>query len=427
MQVVPFLLELGRGFFGNLLTPFFYLAILLVYLQYRRQVALERQLFGIRVTSAEQQAIRSLGYGAAGGLAATLLISGIGIVLNPTDFVYVWILAVILAIMNLRFVCFAYAGGILSFVSLLLNALPEMTVAWPWMAKIYEDLRGLSAPHLLALVAVLHLTEAILVSVQGGQSASPVFLQGKRGRLIGGYILQKYWVIPLGAVVMTGTGGLDSPGWWGLLPIIGLQGLQIFPVPAVLGFSGLALARHPQEKAARTAKWLAVYALALLGLALAGAYWSPLLWAAAIFSPVAHELLIWWEMTDEKFRQPKFVKPLQGVQILAILPNSPAEGMELKPGETIVRANGVPVNTPFELHFAINQNPAFIKLEVVDENGENRFAGKPRFSGDHHGLGLILVPDEAAKEYVSLDAIPIWKRIRNLFSGSKQEEKSTTF
>jgi hypothetical protein len=425
MQVVPFLLELGRGFFGNLLTPFFYIAILLIYLQYRRQVSLERQLFGIRVTSAEQQAIRSLGYGAVGGLAATLLISGIGIVLNPADFLYVWVLAIILAIFNLRFVCFAYAGGILSFVSLLLHAFPDMTLGWPWVANLYADLRSLSIPHLLALVAVLHLTEAILVAVQGGQSASPVFLQGKRGRLIGGYILQKYWVIPLGAIVMTGTGGFDSPAWWGLLPMIGWQGLQIFPIPAVLGFSGLALARHPQEKAVRTARWLAAYALILLGLALAGAYWSPLLWAAAIFSPVAHELLIWWEMTDEKIRQPKFAKPLQGVRILAILPNSPAEGMELKPGETIVQANGVPVNTPFDLHFAINQNPAFIKLEVVDENGENRFAGKPRFSGDHHGLGLILVPDEAAKEYVRLDSIPIWKRIWNSVSGSKHQGKST--
>lgn len=425
MQVLPFLLELVRGFLSNLLTPFFYIAILLVYLQYRRQITLERQLFGVRVTSAEQQVMRSVAFGVLGGLAATLLISGLGIVLNPTDFAYVWVVAVILAVFNLRFVCFAYAGGMLSFMSLILHVMPEFTFGWTWLEGMYSDIRGLSIPHLLALVAVLHLVEALLVGLQGGENASPVFIQGKRGRLIGGYILQKYWVIPLGAIVMTGTGGFESPAWWGVLPLFGLQGLQILPIPAVLGFSGLALAHQPREKAVRTAKWLAVYAVALLGLALAGAYWWPLLWIAAIFSPISHEILVWWEMTDEKIRQPRFVKPLQGIQILAILPGSPAEGMELKPGETIVKANGVPVNTPFDLHFAINQNPAFIKLEIIDEHGENRFVGKPRYSRDHHGLGLILVPDETAKEYVSLDSIPIWKRIWNSVNGSKREGKST--
>jgi hypothetical protein len=73
----------------------------------------------------------------------------------------------------------------------------------------------------------------------------------------------------------------------------------------------------------------------------------------------------------------------------------------------------VPVNTPFDLHFAINQNPAFVKLEVMDDQGEIRFVGKPRYTGEHHNLGLILVPDDAAKEYVRLESIPVWKRLRS--------------
>ncbi|WP_018132059.1 PDZ domain-containing protein [Effusibacillus pohliae] len=427
MQVWPFVSELARGFGGILLQPFFYVAILLVYLQYRRQVQLERKMFGVRVTSAESQTVRSLAYGILGGAAATLLIAGIGIVLNPTDFVYVWAVTVLLALFNLRFICFAYGGGILSVLALGLKALPEYSIRWPWLADTYANLRALSVPHLLALVATLHLVEALLVWLQGKEGASPVFIQGKRGRLIGGFILQKFWVLPLAAVVVTGSGGLQPPAWWILLPAAAVQGLQIFPIPAVLGYSGVALSRHPAEKAARTAGCLALYAIILLGLTLLGDRWVPaLLWAAAVFSPAAHELLIKWDMQDEKVRQPRFVKPLQGLRILAVLPGSPAESLELKPGEVIVKANGVPVNTPFDLHFALNQNPAFIKLEVVDEQGEIRFAGKPRFTGEPHSLGLILVPDESTQEYVRLDAPPLWKRIRDSFGRAAKRKKNTT-
>lgn len=412
MQAVPFLLELGRGFLGIPLTPFFYVAILLVYLQYRRQVALERQLFGVRVTAAESQTIRSIGFGILGGILTTLLTSALGVVLNPTDFLYVWILAVILVFFNVRFICFAYSGGILSFVALILKTLPEYPISWSLLANIYTDLRALSIPHLLSLVAILHLIEALLVALQGGAGAAPVFLQSKRGRLIGGFFLQKFWILPLAAVVVTGGAGLQPPAWWTILPIAGLQGLQVMPIPAVLGYSGVALSRHPMEKAARTAKYLAIYAVLLLAMSIIGAkYAPPILWLAALFAPIAHELLIKWEMEDEKLRQPLFVNPLQGIRILSVLPGSPAESMELRSGDTIVKANGVPVNTPFDLHFAFNQNPAFIKLEVVDEQGEIRFVGKPRFTGESHNLGLILVPDDAVKEYVRLDTIPLWKRI----------------
>jgi hypothetical protein len=308
MQAVPFLLELGRGLLQISLAPIFYVAILLIYLQYRRQVSLERRLFGVRITSAELQTVQSIGYGMAGGILTTLLISGFGVVLNPTDFVYVWILAVLLAILNVRYICFAYAGGILSVVALLLNALPEVSIGWPWLAGLYKDLRAISIPHLLSLVAILHLIEALLVWLQGGVGAAPVFVESKRGRLIGGFVMQKYWVLPLAAVVATGTGGLEPPVWWTMLPIVGMQGLQVIPIPAVLGYSGIALSRHPKEKAVRTAKYLAFYACMLLILSVLGAKFSDLLlWAAAVFAPVAHEFLIKWDLEDEKLRQPIFV------------------------------------------------------------------------------------------------------------------------
>ncbi|MCF6944235.1 hypothetical protein, partial [Klebsiella pneumoniae] len=56
---------------------------------------------------------------------------------------------------------------------------------------------GLDIPALLALVAVLHLAEALLIRLQGATFANPLFIEGKRGKLVGGYQMQVFWPIPL--------------------------------------------------------------------------------------------------------------------------------------------------------------------------------------------------------------------------------------
>ncbi|MFD2171988.1 PDZ domain-containing protein [Tumebacillus lipolyticus] len=427
MTELSFLFSVFSGLIQVVTHPLFYVALLLVLFQYVRQNNMERRMFGVRCTSVVDQFLRSLVFGVAGGLVATLLLTGLGAVLSPVDMIYVWIVALALALINVRYVCFAYAGGLLSVVSLILHALPELSGGPLWLMGIYHDLRGLHIPELMVLVAVLHLVEALLVRFQGARAPLPVFVEGKRGRLIGGFILQKFWVIPMGAFIVTGAGAsVDVPSWWPLmsLGVIG-AGLQIVPVPAILGFSGAALTKTPQQTALRTSNSLLAYSVVLLGLAIGSSFWSPLMWLAALFCTIAHELLILWEMREEQIGQPLYVRPLQGLKILSVLPNSPAEEIGLLSGETIVKVNGMTVSSPYELHFAINQNPAYAKLELLTPDGEPRFASTPIYMGDHHQLGIILVPDDGARQYVRLGSISPWRWLwGRLVGGGKQTPSS---
>lgn len=428
MTELSFLIEILSGLAKVLAHPLFYVALLLVMLQFRRQNGMERRMFGVRSSSWIDQVLRSFLFGAGGGLLATLLLTTIGVVLSPIDLTYVWIVALALMLINVRYTCFAYAGGLLSFVSLVLNALPTWTSGPAWVLDIYGDLRNLHVADLLALVAILHLVEAILVRVNGAYAPLPVFVPGKRGRLIGGFILQKFWVIPMAAFVVTGVpGGVDMPSWWPLMSLGGIglgAGLQIVPVPAILGYSGAALSKTPAVTSKRTSRNLLLYSLVLLGLAIGGSYWTLFAWLAAVFCPVAHEWLILWEMREEQSGQPIYVKPLQGLKILAILPKSPAQEMGLLSGETILKVNGTPVNTPYDLHFALNQNPAYAKLELLTPEGEVRFANTAIYSGDHHMLGVILVPDDNARQYVRLGTVSPWAWLVARLSGSRKQTQA---
>ncbi|RYD07115.1 hypothetical protein N752_00605 [Desulforamulus aquiferis] len=117
----------------------------------------------------------------AGGVIASYLMLVIGLTLSGSGLLYLWPLAILLMLIDARFLCFAYAGGILAFSSLVFG--------WP----------NVSVPQVLGLVAILHMVEAFLIYVSGHQGAVPTFIKNTEGKVVGGFALQKFWPIPLTA------------------------------------------------------------------------------------------------------------------------------------------------------------------------------------------------------------------------------------
>lgn len=68
--------------------------------------------------------------------------------------------------------------------------------------------------------------------------------------------------------------------------------------------------------------------------------------------------------------------------------------MGLRIGEMISKVNSIPVQDKNQLYIALQKNSAHCKLEVFDNDGEIRFVQRALFEGDHHELGLLLIPDE---------------------------------
>nr|WP_256522156.1 PDZ domain-containing protein [Halobacillus sp. A5] len=99
--------------------------------------------------------------------------------------------------------------------------------------------------------------------------------------------------------------------------------------------------------------------------------------------------------------KPYFTQDHRGVRILGTIPGSPADEMDLLPGELIVKVNGIPVKSVHEFYEALQINRAFTKVEVRDFRGENRFEQRAMYEGDHHQLGLLFV-EEASYESAAL-------------------------
>lgn len=370
------LLELARQ--PEMLLPLA-IVLLLILAQYRRIAGMERALYGAVLHPPGEQLVHSLVTGMAGGILASLLFLILGIALPDSGILPVWILALVLMLIHPRFLCFSYAGGLVA-LSYLLFGFPHVNVAG-----------------LMGLVAILHLVEAVLIRFTGGLRAMPVFVRHHDGRVVGGFALQKFWPVPFFALLALVAPELASPGtgvvmpdWWPLIGAVGSGGMYVlFPVAAALGYGDMAVTSTPQQKARRTSNHLFAYSVGLLVLAVLATNHTAWAFVAALYSPLAHEWVIYAGRRSERIGEPLFSED-RGVMVLATLPGSVGAALDLRAGDIIRRFNGQPIRHQEDLMEAMN--PWALNVELHIENGLTGEHRVIRHPGKVPPLGVILVP-----------------------------------
>lgn len=402
--------------------PFTYVLLFVILLMWKRQVDFERKLFGTRLNTVGEGFVLTVFHGIIAGLLLSLILIGIGVVFSLEPFLYLWCIAVILMMFHVRYLCFAYAGAILGVLSLIARTIPAneglgaFAYLWTSIANIY-------LPSVFAIVAVLHLAEAFLVKVSKGRYSTPVFIQSKRGRLVGAYNIQYIWFVPIFFLIdgfaFDGSQGVTLAlynGW----PLVSGNGFGVAPLsllllPAVLGYSEQAVSSTPVQKTQSSYKWLLAFSLILLALTMGALLFSPLIVAAIIFSFVGHDVMIKYSHYQEMKRPPIYVHPNKGLKILTIIPESPAEKMGLQSGEIIMKVNGQETNKRMDLYMALSLNKAYCRLEVLNLEGHVKFVNRSIYEDEHHQLGVILAPDEAVPYYVEQQEMNLFRLIRQRF------------
>ncbi|MGB9792741.1 MAG: PDZ domain-containing protein [Thermacetogeniaceae bacterium] len=378
------LLLVTKAFFHVLMQPFYWLVVVLVWYLYRRMQMTRESLYGIKA-SAARVTVLSVLWGLVGGLLGSLVIIFFGISVDNVGIGYLWLLALVLMLFNPRFLCFSYAGGILALFSLLTGR-PDINI-----------------PSLMGLIAVLHLVESILILTSGHYEPLPVYVSKGQGEVVGAFNLQKFWPIPLAVLMVIGSSQqihgelIKTPSWWPLISPPGVGKPQdlvygIFPVFAALGYGELAIARMPRDRVRRSAFYLGIFSIVLLGLSVFSSHFPKAAVIPALFSPLGHEMVIYLGRREEFRERPRFVPPRQGMMVLDVVKESPAEAAGIRSGEIIYSVGGFPVNSRSEFHHALAYARPFVTLCVAGDGGQPR-----RISlrlPDGVPFGVIPVPEE---------------------------------
>ena len=378
-----------------LMNPIFWIMVVLVVLQSRQLQKQQQRMFGAVSYSIRDQLLKAIWYGLIGGFLASSMMTIFGITLNHLGFAYLWPVAVILMMFNARFLCFAYAGGLVGASSVLFG--------WP----------SVDVPQLLAFVGILHLTESVLIYISRDYGVVPFVVKLPNGRHVGAYFIQNLWPLPLIALNATAIPAdqlvslFAFPDWWPMLPteITIPDAHQIayaaLPVVAALGYSDMAIANEPNAKRKRSSVGLAIYSVGLIAMALLSAETTSLQLFAALCAPLGHELLIQKENEREMSGEPLFVHPDRGVRLLATVADSPAQKAGLKGGDVVTRLNDHYIGDAMDMEKAVRV-PCGNRIVEYLRDGKLYRCHLTGEIGDPYGL--ILVPHGNETKYAHLEA-----------------------
>jgi hypothetical protein len=423
-----------KTMFMAILNPFFWLFVFIVLLQYRRIVLMEKKLFGQPINNIWRQTFYSVLFGIIGGIFGSFFLLLLGISFDSIGITYLWPVAILLLMVNPRFLCFAYAGGIIAFASLSVKYLLPF---WPELEDVafLKGLTGIHLPSLLALIGILHLTESFLIFISGHRGASPIYLKSPSGELLGGYSMQRFWPLPLmgllGMVVAENSdifvGGVSMPEWWPLLGSVmnplGNEELVYLMVPliAVLGYSDLAVSSFPRSKRIKTAGNLALYSVLLSALAIASVFSPLLVVPAALMAPLGHEFLIRKSNKDEFSRPPLFnADSSYGLKIIAVIPDSPAEKAGLQCGDRLVEVNNTRIDSEIDFWNILRMH-YYRVIFKISRRGKEINLPVQIYPLPVSRLGVIFAPGRlaSANVYVELTNSSFLKNIWRRFSAGR--------
>lgn len=401
-----------QGIPQTFLNPLFWILIFFIFGYYKRSAEMQQRMFGRVVVNPSEMVVLSTLFGTLGGVIGSLIVVMLGVCVSEAGLIYIWPLALLLMLVHPRYMCFSYAGGIISLFSLVFG-FPKIDVAG-----------------LMALVAVLHLIESLLIYFTGYINAVPVFLKEKEHGLIGGFSLQEFWPVPIILLVILlshqipAESMVQMPDWWPLIQppqsVLNAQEaiFMMFPVVAVLGYSDIALTRNPKSRCRASAINLLFFSTILMVLAVLASYYKAFAFLAALFSPIAHELLIIFGKNFERRKAPLFVAPSEGERVLDVMKDSPAQKLGLKPGDIILQVNGRDISNLSVLNEIMSEFPTFVWVKIKTPDGKIKEAQMQAYPSGINSLGVILVPHTDEVPYMVMEEIGAFHFLKQLIKKS---------
>ncbi|MEC1664833.1 S1C family serine protease [Bacillus halotolerans] len=255
-------------------------------------------------------------------------------------------------------------------------------------------------PALAVFLGLLVIAEGAVAYRSAHVKTSPGLVVSSRGLPIGQQLANRIWLLPL-FILVPGNGLESHLSWWPVFSVPG-ESFHFLWIPYFVGFGQRVQGSLPETSIRITAKRVCILGLIVSALGAASLLWTPLAGAAVCAAVLGRIFLFVKQRVNDNAAPFYFSKRDQGLMVLGIIPNTPAEDLELKIGEIITKVNGVPVKHVSDFYEALQRNRAYVKLEIIGLNGEIRFDQRASYEGEHHELGILFVKDDREDEAAAL-------------------------
>ena len=368
-----------------LANPIFYLWLILLYFLSKKRVKEERISFHTRVFRRLADYTIPFLPGLLTGVFLSIVTIGLGLIISWEWITVIVVLYVFFALtLQVQWLTPTYVLGFL----LLFYGLEPLLGSMEYVAPIYAELGNIPLVIVATILVLFMIAEGFLIRYHGATYSSPRLERSKRGKWVGLHVAKRIWLVPV--VFFIPEGMIPTITHW---PVFSVGDVTLQPVfiPFLIGFTQRVRGSIPRMPIQAMGSRVIGLGL-LLSLFAIGSYYIPVLAVVLGGLAIVFRELLSYQAKIHEGKQPIFFSTqTKGCIILGVLPNSPAAKMNLEIGETIVKVNGQEVNTETGFYEALQINSAFCKLEVLNHDGEIRFAQGALYDGEHHQLGVLLV------------------------------------
>lgn len=386
------------------LVTFLVILAFILYRKNKKTTIMQKMILGERINSPFELTISQIVIGIFAGTFASIIMSYLGVVFDESSSVdLIFLVSILFMFLNPRFICFAYSGAVLGIISIVLS-LATTTFSLPNLDVLKIDIVAL-----MTMVAVLHFVEGILVIIDGGTGYIPVFTS-RDDKIIGGFALQRYWAFPIAIFFMLhNTSAIGTswqvplPSWWPLVKsstsinILKDAVVALVPFYGMVGYNSVTFTKNRKEKTLVSGTLIIIYSLALFGLAQLSVLNIYLKILVVIFAPAAHEAMIAFQRYLEMKGTPKYISSDEGIMVLDVAPNSPANEMGIKSGDLLVEVNNSKIENEERITEAIRECSNFIWFKVKKVTGSFEQVSYNKLNNDKR-LGIVFVPRGVPKD-----------------------------
>lgn len=380
------------------IQPTFIVGILLAWFSRNRRVSYARGQLRTSIYKDSYELKRFFLWGLIPGLVISLIsvFAGLPITL---DFILVYQLVTILFLgVGYRFIhpIFTFSASGLAILGLVLLDIDiENYIALPenWFSPIEEGISiGFQLNQIILIFSLLLLLSTIL-TLQTGDLArfTPYFLKTKRGKLVARYRMTPFWLVPV-LFVTPGEGFGALFDWWPVFSI-GNQTFSFFLLPVLIGFRYTVQAQLPSQAKERLLKefvWLAGLGI----LAFSATFWRIEIAPIGLgFLFIGGFLVLYRHRKREQKWTFEFGPAEQGLRVVSVRPNSPAEKMDLDIGDVILKCNEFELSSSNGFYEALSSNRSYCKLRIRRKDGELVLAETSLYDNDPHDLGIVTLED----------------------------------
>lgn len=364
------------------------------YLKNKKISFMQKMIVGKTANGALELTLSQVVLGLIAGIAASILLSYLGIIFDENSGIeLLFLISIVLMFIKPKFMCFSYSGSILGLLSIITGMLNIVT-------SDGTKILNINILMLMSFVGVLHIIEAFLVMIDGSRGTIPVF-SSRDGVIMGGYALKRRWVLLIAILsaysISSYTGAMENistPSWWPLindsnsLKLLKTMVIATLPFFGIIGYSTVTFTRKKEEKAISSGIHILTFGFLLIIVAQVAKFGILGEVCVVVFAPIAHEVMLKIQVKSEGKRKPIFVSNEVGFSVLEVVKYSEAYELGLRAGDKILSIDKLNIESEVDIYKALREPNRKVKVLSLKGNEKEIITNQ----GKEERSGILLVP-----------------------------------